>query len=111
MFSVIRCIRTNTVYKNLLVRHEKFVDFLVKLITSQEPRDLGAMIVQQGYKLSFIILYGHSRLDRPNEKFCWVMCDYPPTHPHKCSKKGWLCGFERYIAKRLKMIQEFLYFI
>ena len=38
----------------------------------QEARDLGAMIVQQGYKLSFMILYGHSRLDRPNEKFCWV---------------------------------------
>ena len=54
---------------------------LVKLITSQEPRDLGAMIVQQGYKLSFIILYGHSRLDRPNEKFCWVLCviTHPPT--------------------------------
>ena len=67
MFSVIRCIRTNTVYKNSLVRHEKFME----LITSQEPRDLGAMIVQQGYK-SFIILYGHSRLDRPNEKFCSV---------------------------------------
>ena len=33
----------------------------------QETRDLGAMIVQQGYKSSFMILYGHSRLDRPNE--------------------------------------------
>ena len=27
MFSVIRCIRTNTVYKNSLVRHEKFIEF------------------------------------------------------------------------------------
>ena len=34
--------------------------------------DLSAMIVQQGYKSSFMILYGHSRLDRPNEKFCSV---------------------------------------
>ena len=38
----------------------------------QETGDIGAMIVQQGYKLSFIIVYGHSRLDRPNEKFYWV---------------------------------------
>ena len=38
----------------------------------QETRDLGAMFVQQGYKSSFMILYGHSRLDRPNEKFGWV---------------------------------------
>ena len=38
----------------------------------QETRDLGAMIVQQGYKSSFMILYGHSRLDRPNGKFYWV---------------------------------------
>ena len=38
----------------------------------QETRDLSAMIVQQGYKSSFMILYGHSRLDRPNEKFCSV---------------------------------------
>ena len=29
----------------------------------QETRDLGAMIVQQEYKYSFMILYGHSRLD------------------------------------------------
>ena len=41
----------------------------------QETRDLGAMIVQQGYKSSFTILYGHSRLDRPNEKLCWVLCE------------------------------------
>ena len=27
LFSVIRCIRTNTVYKNSLVRHEKFMEF------------------------------------------------------------------------------------
>ena len=46
----------------------------------QETRDLGAMIVQQGYKSSFMILYGHSRLDRPNEKFCWVNVRLP-THP------------------------------
>ena len=52
----------------------------VKLITNQEPQNLGAVIVQQGYKLSFIILYGHSRLDRPNEKLCWVYVRLP-THP------------------------------
>ena len=46
----------------------------------QETRDLSAMIVQQGYKLSFMILYGHSRLDRPNEKFCSVYVRLP-THP------------------------------
>ena len=46
----------------------------------QETRDLGAMIVQQGYKSSFMILYGHSRLDRPNEIFCWVYVRLP-THP------------------------------
>ena len=45
---------------------------LVKLMEGQETCDLGTMIVQQGYKLSFIILYGHSRLDRPNEKICLV---------------------------------------
>ena len=38
----------------------------------QETHYLGAMIVQQWYKSSFMILYGHSRLDRPNVKFCWV---------------------------------------
>ena len=46
----------------------------------QETRDLGAMMVQQGYKSSFMILYGHSRLDRPNEKFCSVYVRLP-THP------------------------------
>ena len=46
----------------------------------QEAHDLGAMIVQQGYKLSFIISFGHSRLDRPNEKLCWVYVRLP-THP------------------------------
>ena len=46
----------------------------------QETRDLSAMIVQQGYKLSFMILYGHSRLDRPNEIFCSVYVRLP-THP------------------------------
>ena len=39
---------------------------------SQETHDLGAMIVQQGFKSSFIIVYGHSRLARPNKKLCWV---------------------------------------
>ena len=42
------------------------------------------MIVQQGYTLSFISLYGHSRLDRPNEEFCWVyvrLATHQPTHP------------------------------
>ena len=53
---------------------------LVKLITSQESRDIGAIIVQQGYKLSFIIVYGLSRLDRPNEKFSWVYVRLP-IHP------------------------------
>ena len=42
--------------------------------------DLGAMNVQQGYKSSFMILHGHSRLDRPNEKFYWVYVRLP-THP------------------------------
>ena len=46
----------------------------------QETRDVGAMIVQQGYKLSFIIVYGHSRPNRPNEKFCRVYVGLP-THP------------------------------
>ena len=53
---------------------------LFKLMLGQETRDLSAMIVQQGYKSSFMILYGHSRLDRPNEKFCWVYVRLP-THP------------------------------
>ena len=74
----------------------------------QETRDLGAMIVQQGYTSSFMILYGHSRLDRPNEKFCWVYVGLPPpTHTHG-SKNVWLCRFESYIAKRFKIFQEFL---
>ena len=51
----------------------------------QETRDLGAMTVQQGYKSSFMIVYGHSRLDRPNEKFCWVNVRLP-THPHGSKK-------------------------
>ena len=55
----------------------------------QETRDLGAMIVQQGYKLSFIILYCHSRLDRPNEKFCWVYLRLL-THPPSLMFKKWL---------------------
>ena len=46
----------------------------------QVTRDLGAMIVQQGYKSSFMILHGLSRLDKPNEKFYWVYVRLP-THP------------------------------
>ena len=52
----------------------------------QETRDLGEMNVQQGYKSSFMTLYGHSRLDRPNEKFCWVYVRLP-THPPSCFEK------------------------
>ena len=70
----------------------------------QETRDLGAMIVQQGYKSSFMILYGHSRLDRP----IGFMCDYPPTHPHG-SKNVWLCRFESFIAKRFKILRIFVF--
>ena len=51
-----------------------------KCSSGQEARNLGAMIVQQGYKSSFMVLYGHSRLDRPNENFCWVYVRLP-THP------------------------------
>ena len=45
----------------------------------QETRDFGAMIVQQGYKSSFKIVYGHSRVDRPNEKFFWVYVRFGVT--------------------------------
>ena len=45
----------------------------------QEIRDFGAMIVQQRYKSSFMILNGHSRLDRPNEKFCLVYVRFRET--------------------------------
>ena len=55
-------------------------NFLSLAHVGQETRDLSAMIVQQGYKSSFMILYGHSRLDRPNEKFCSVYVRLP-THP------------------------------
>ena len=72
----------------------------------QETRDLSAMIVQQGYKSSFMILYGHSRLDRPNEKFCSVYVPLP-THPHGL-KNVLLCRLESYIAKRFKIFHEFL---
>ena len=71
----------------------------------QETRDLGAMIVQQGYKSSFMIVYGHSRLDRPNEKFCWVYVRLPTL---MVRKNVWLCRFESYIAKRFKIFKEFL---
>ena len=70
----------------------------------QGTRDLGAVIVQQGYKSSFMILYGHSRLDRPNEKFCWVYVRLP----NHGSKNVWLCIFESYIAKHFKICHEFL---
>ena len=73
----------------------------------QETRDLGAMIVQQGYKSSFMILYGHSRLDRPNEKLCWVYVRLP-THPPSWFEKCWLCRYESYIAKRFKIFHELL---
>ena len=73
----------------------------------QETRDLGAMIVQQGYKSSFMILYGHSRLDRPNEKFCWVYVRLP-THTPSWFKNIWLCRFENYIAKRFNIFQELM---
>ena len=67
----------------------------------QETRDLGSMIVQQGYKSSFMILYGHSRLDRPNEKFCWVYVRLP-THPPSWFENVWLCRFESYIPNVLR---------
>ena len=69
------------------------------------------MFVQQGYKLSFTILYGHSRLDRPHEKFCWVYVRLP-THTHYCSKNGLLCYllFLKDILqkKKKKIFQEVL---
>ena len=73
----------------------------------QETRDFGAMIVQQGYRSSFMILFGHSRLDRPNEKFCLVYVRLP-TNPPSWFELVWLCRFESYIAKRFKIFQEFL---
>ena len=60
-------------------------------MSGQEPRDLGAMIVQQGYKLLFEML-DQMRLDRPNEEICWVYVRLP-THPDSCSKNGSLCSF------------------
>ena len=45
----------------------------------QETHNLGAMIVHRGYKLLFAMSHGHSRLDRPNEKFCWIYARQPPT--------------------------------
>ena len=74
------------VYKNSLVRHDKFMEFFME---GQETRDLGAKIVQHGYKLSFITLYGHSRLDRPNEKLRWVYVRLP-THPLLFMFEKWL---------------------
>ena len=53
----------------------------------QETRDLGAMIVQQGYKSSFMILYGHSRLDRPNEKFCAILSNVEEVIEQKPAEK------------------------
>ena len=55
----------------------------------QETCDLEAMIVQEGHKLSFIIVYGHSRLDRINEKFCWVYARLP-TYPPSLMFEKWL---------------------
>ena len=75
----------------------------------QETRDLSAMIVQQGCKSSFMILYGHLRLDRTNEKFCSVYVRLP-THPHG-SKNVWLCRLDSYIAKHFKIFHEFFVFI
>ena len=46
----------------------------------QETRELGAMVVQQGYTLSFMMLYGHWRQDRANEKSCWIY-EQLPIHP------------------------------
>ena len=43
-------------------------------------RDIGAIIVQHGYELSIEMLYGHSRVHRSYEKFCWVYVRFP-THP------------------------------
>ena len=60
------------IYKDSRERHGIS---LVKLVLGQETRDLSAMVVQQGNKLSFTILYGHSRLDRPNEN-CSKMVGY-----------------------------------
>ena len=53
-----------------------------------------------------IYVYGHSRLDIPNEKLCWVYVRLP-IRPHG-SKNVWLSRFEIYIAKRFKIIQEVL---
>ena len=73
----------------------------------QYTRDLGAMIVLQGYKLSFMISYGHSKLDRPNDKFCLVYVRLP-THPPSLFDK-WLCSFEEYIAKCLRCSKNFCF--
>ena len=54
-----------------------------------------------------MILYGHLRLDRPNEKFGWVYVRFIIQQPHG-SKHVWLCRFESNIAKRFKIFQEFL---
>ena len=48
--------------KSSLVPYEKFVEFLL-FMQGQETRDLGAVIVKQGYKWSFERLHGHSRLE------------------------------------------------
>ena len=45
---VMFCITANMVNSSL-VPHEKFVEFLKLSMQGQETRDLGTMIVQQGY--------------------------------------------------------------
>ena len=59
----------------------------------QETRDLGAMIDQQGDKLSFEMVHGHSRIDRLNEKLCWVYVRLPIHLPSSLFKNGSLCRF------------------
>ena len=33
------------------------------------------------FKSVFVMLLGHSRLDRPKEKFCWVYVCFPTNPP------------------------------
>ena len=53
---------------------------LVKRMEGQKTRDVGAMIVQKGYKLSFIIVVIRGKTDQMRNSVGF-MCDYPPTHP------------------------------
>ena len=70
----------------------------------QETRDLGAMAVHQGYKLSFIILYGHSRLDRPNE------ITHPPTLNNVRKMVGYV-DLKDIFQNGFNMFQEFVSFM